>query len=40
MVLDVHSQVATDPGGAARSALDALPHYDYHMPMNFATHCP
>jgi para-nitrobenzyl esterase len=40
MVLDVHSQVATDPGGAARSALDALPHYDYHMPMNFATLCP
>lgn len=40
MVLDVQSHVENDPGGEARSALDALPYYDYHLPMNFATHCP
>jgi para-nitrobenzyl esterase len=40
MVLDVHSHVDQDPGGDARSSLDALPYYDYHLPMNFATHCP
>ena len=40
MVLDVRSHVESDPGGEARAALDALPYYDYQMPMNFATHCP
>lgn len=40
MVLDIDSHVEPDPGGEARSALDALPYYDYHMPMNFASHCP
>ena len=40
MVLDLLSHIAQDPGGEARSALDALPYYDYHLPMNFATHCP
>ena len=29
MVLNVESQLLSDPGGAARAALDGLPYYDY-----------
>ena len=29
MVLNVESQLVSDPGGAARAALDGLPYYDY-----------
>jgi para-nitrobenzyl esterase len=35
MMLDVHSHVASNPGGEARMAMDGLPYYEYSMPANF-----
>ncbi len=37
MVLDVQGRVDSDPGATARAALDALPYFEYSMPMNFGT---
>ncbi len=35
MMLDVNSQVARDPGGQARQALDRFPFFEYSMPINY-----
>jgi para-nitrobenzyl esterase len=35
MLLDLHSRVARNPGGAERTALNALPFYEYSTGFNF-----
>ncbi len=35
MMLTLDSTVASNPGGAARAALDGLPPYEYSMPVNY-----
>ena len=35
MMLSTASNVASDPGGNARRALDALPFFEYSMPVNY-----
>ena len=35
MMLSTQSQVVADPGGAARRSLDALPPFEYSMPVDY-----